>query len=59
MAWDEHATQHDCDNMQRAKKAVSYIAHGTSGFCYQASEYSVKFFFFCGGGGGIQIKDAL
>ena len=53
MAWDKHTTQHDCDNMQRAKKAVSYstwdkwiLLSGKWIFC--------EVFW-----GGIQIKDAL
>ena len=54
-SWPETSTLHNmiaktC-SVQRKKCP---IAHETSGFCYQASEYSVKFF-----GGRIQIKAAL
>ena len=54
-SWPETSTLH---NMIATTCSVQRkqcpIAHGTSGFCYQASEYSVKFLL-----AGIQIKDAL
>ena len=51
-SWPETSTLH---NMIATTCSVQRkqcpIAHGTSGFCYQASEYSVKFF-----GGEFKLK---